>query len=89
MRNTNTDLKNHLFSVLEGLMDKEEPMELERAKVVAEVAQTMINATKSEIEFMELKADLMKAGAKTGSGINPNMLDSPFLEPKKSEDYFD
>lgn len=37
-RNKIEDLRNHLFAALEGLADKEEPMELDRAKTIADVA---------------------------------------------------
>lgn len=51
MKNGIEDLRNHLFATLEALQDKDEPMDLDRAKTVAEVAQTLINAAKVEVEF--------------------------------------
>ena len=50
MKNTMSDLRNHLFETLEGLKDKEQPLELERAKAVCEVAQTIINSAKVEVD---------------------------------------
>lgn len=52
MKNKIDDLRNHLFATLEALQDKDEPMELERAKTIAEVAQTIINSAKVEVQFM-------------------------------------
>ena len=64
MKNKIEDLRNHLFATLEALQDKEKPMELERAKAIANVAQTIINSAKVEVEFLAV------AGGK-GSGFIP------------------
>lgn len=54
MKNKLTDLRNHLFATLEGLLDNEAPMDLDRAKAVAEVSQVLINSAKVEVEFMRV-----------------------------------
>lgn len=54
MKNKMTDLRNHLFEVLEALKDRDQPMEIERAKIISDVAQTLINSAKVELQFMEL-----------------------------------
>lgn len=54
MKNRMTDLRNHLFETLEALNDRDQPMEVERAKVISDVAQTLINSAKVELQFMEL-----------------------------------
>jgi len=89
MKNTNTDLKNHLFALLEGLMDKEDPIDLDRAKVVVDTVQTVVNASKLDLDYARLKVDYIKSVSKSE---NPHLLANdavniPFLEPK--EDYFD
>jgi hypothetical protein len=48
-----SDLRNHLFSTLEALQDPDKPMDIERARAVSEVAQTIINTAKVEIDFMK------------------------------------
>lgn len=53
MRNKAEDLRNHLFEVLEGLKDKENPMEVDRARAVADVAHAIINSAKVELAFMK------------------------------------
>jgi hypothetical protein len=53
MKNKMTDLRNHLFETLEALKDKDQPMEIERAKAVSHVAQVLINSAKVEIQFLE------------------------------------
>lgn len=63
MKNKIEDLRNHLFVAIEGLLDPDKPMEIDRAKAVAEVAQVMINSAKVEV-------DMVKAlGARNGSGF--------------------
>ena len=52
-KNTLADLRNHLFETLEALKDKDEPMAIDRAKAVSEVAQTIINTAKVEIQYLE------------------------------------
>ncbi len=54
MSRTINDLREHLFATLEGLRDKSAPMEIDRAKAVAEVAQTIINSAKVEVDHMRV-----------------------------------
>jgi hypothetical protein len=54
MRNKIEDLRNHLFETIEALKDKDHPMDLERAKTISAVAQTIINSAKVECDFMQI-----------------------------------
>lgn len=54
MKNKLEDLRNHLFAALEGLQDKKNPMELDRAKAIAEVAQVVVNTAKAEVDFYKV-----------------------------------
>jgi hypothetical protein len=62
---TIADLRKHLFAALDGLADKDRPMDIERAKAISAVAQTVINSARVEIEHMKL------AGG-AGSGFIPD-----------------
>lgn len=53
MKNKMVDLRNHLFATIEALQDKDEPMDLARAKAIADVSQTLINSVKVEIDFIK------------------------------------
>lgn len=53
-RNKISDLRNHLFAALEGLADTEKPMDLERAKTISDVAQTIINSAKVEVDLLKV-----------------------------------
>lgn len=68
MKNKIEDLRNHLFSALEGLADEEKPMDIARAKAIADVAQTIINSAKVEVDFINA------TGLKNGTGFIPQAL---------------
>lgn len=65
MKNKIEDLRNHLFATLEALQDKENPMDIERAKAISKVADTIIDSARVECKFMEV------TGATQGSGFIP------------------
>jgi hypothetical protein len=46
-------LRDHLFETLEALKDPDNPMELDRAKAISEVAQTIINAARVEVDLVK------------------------------------
>lgn len=64
------DLRNHLFETLEALRDKEEPMDLDRAKTIAGVAQVIVDSAKAENDFMKISGT-------RGSGFIPAELPAP------------
>lgn len=66
MKNKIEDLRNHLFVAIEGLLDTDNPMDVNRAKAVADVAQVLINSAKVEVDFLKV------TGQETGSGFIPN-----------------
>lgn len=62
MKNKIEDLRNHLFATLEDLRDKEQPLDIERAKAIATVAQVIVDSAKAENAFLEITGS-------TGSGF--------------------
>lgn len=52
MKNKLEDLRNHLFAALEGLADEKQPLEIERARAISDVAQTIINSAKLELDMV-------------------------------------
>ena len=79
MKNKIEDLRNHLFVAIEALLDEENPMDIDRAKAVADVAQVMINSAKVEVEFMKVTGG-------TGSGFIENAGRRPELKVVGRED---
>lgn len=65
MKNKIEDLRNHLFAALEGLADKDNPMELDRAKAIADVGRVIVDSAKAEVDFLKV------AGARQGTGFVP------------------
>lgn len=53
-KNKIDDLRNHLFETLEALKDKDEPMDLDRARAVAEVAKVIVESAKVEVSFLKV-----------------------------------
>lgn len=58
-------LRTHLFETLQGLRDEKNPMDIERARAVSDVAQTIVNSVKVEIDYMK------QTGESSGSGFIP------------------
>lgn len=49
-----TSLRATLFQTLRDLGNKDKPMEIDRAKAINEVAQTIINSAKVEVDAMRV-----------------------------------
>lgn len=64
MNNIN-DLRSELFATLKALRDPEKPMDIDRAKAVAEVAGKIIDTAKVEVAFLEV------TGAADSTGFIP------------------
>ena len=67
-------LREHLFATLAALRDPEQPMDIERAKAVSDVAQTIINTAKVEVDFMR----------QTGQNTTPRFLLSAGQTPTET-----
>ena len=79
MKNKIDDLRNHLFATIEALRDPQSPMDIARAKAIANAAQVIVNSAKVENDFIRL------TGGK-GSGFVPDeppALPEPGAQPRK------
>jgi len=61
-RNKVSDLRDHLFETLEALKDPENPMDLERARTISDVAQVIINSAKVEVDLVKAISASAPAG---------------------------
>jgi hypothetical protein len=61
-KNKIEDLRNHLFETLEALKDDEKPMDLARAKAIADVARVIVESAKVEVEFLKATDALSSTG---------------------------
>ncbi|MFC4822243.1 hypothetical protein [Dokdonella ginsengisoli] len=62
MKNKMLDLRNHLFATIEAVLDLDEPMDIDRARVVAELAQVAINSAKVEVEYLRVTMGVKGTG---------------------------
>lgn len=72
MKNKIEDLRNHLFATLEDLRDAEKPMDIDRAKAIADVAQVIVNSAKVENDHIKLTGSI-------GSGFIERVDSAPKL----------
>ncbi len=61
-RNKIDDLRNHLFETLEALKDEEKPMDLARARAVADVSRVIVDSAKVEVDFLKVTGGLRSTG---------------------------
>lgn len=64
-RNKINDLRDHLFETLEALKDPEKPMDIDRAKAVADVARVIVESAKVEVDMLKV------TGERSGTGFIP------------------
>ncbi|WP_342705197.1 hypothetical protein OHZ10_29405 [Burkholderia arboris] len=67
---TITDIREHLMQTLAALRDRENPMDVDRARAVAQVAGVLVDSAKVEVDYI-------KATGATG--------DSLFISPLNSD----
>lgn len=65
-KNKIDDLRDHLFETLEALRDDEKPMDLDRARAVADVARVIVESAKVEVEMLKV------TGGVNGTGFIPD-----------------
>lgn len=70
-KNKINDLRDHLFETLEALRDKDEPMDIARAKAVADVAKVIVESAKVEVDFLKATGGLPASGFIPEEAIQP------------------
>jgi hypothetical protein len=58
MNNDIAALRGHLFNTLTALQDKQNPMDIDRAKAVCEVSSVIIDSAKAEIDFARVNGSV-------------------------------
>lgn len=51
---TITNLRQHLMDTLASLRDRENPMEVDRARAVAQVASVLVESAKVEVDYIKV-----------------------------------
>ena len=70
MKNKIGDLRDHLFATIESLRDKDDPMPVDRARAIAELAAIAIESAKVEVAMLRV-LDEMGAQALSTTGFIP------------------
>jgi hypothetical protein len=63
-KNKIEDLRDHLFETIERLKDDEKPMEIDRARAIADVARVIVESAKQEVAFLNAVG-----GSSSGTGF--------------------
>jgi hypothetical protein len=61
-KNKINDLRDHLFATLESLRDETAPMDLDRARAVADVARAVIESAKVEVDMLKVTGGISATG---------------------------
>lgn len=64
-------LRTHLFDTLTALKDKTAPMDLDRARAIADVARVLVDSAKVEVDFLKV------TGAIESTGFLPDADEQP------------
>ncbi|AGW94642.1 hypothetical protein N234_31830 [Ralstonia pickettii DTP0602] len=70
MSNNITTVRQHLLDTLADLRNRDNPMEVERARAVADVARVLVDSAKVEVDYLKV----------TNQG-NSDFLDGEQAEP--------
>jgi hypothetical protein len=69
------ELREHLMATLASLRDRESPMDVDRARAVAQVAGVLVETAKVEVEF--IKATNGDSSSFIGQGQGQGLSDCP------------
>lgn len=85
MKNKIEDLRNHLFATLEALQDKDDPMDIERARTIAQVGSVIVNSAKVEVDFLKTTGAIGGSGFIPDAPRNPAALPGSNTNPRRPE----
>lgn len=71
MKNKIEDLRNHLFETLESLKDPDKPMELDRARAIADVGRVLIESAKAEVSYLQVTNQTRGSGFIPDAEVGP------------------
>lgn len=71
------DLRNHLFETLEALKDDDKPMDLDRARAIADVARVIVDSAKVEVDFLKVTGAVRSTGFLPDGDVVPPRAQLP------------
>ena len=81
MKNKMDDLRNHLFETLEALKDEEKPMDLDRARAIADVSRVIVDSAKVEVNFLNVTGALRSTDFLEDNTERPALTDAAKKRP--------
>lgn len=72
VKNKLSDVRDHLFAVIEGLQDEKDPMDINRANAIVNAADKIIDVAKVEVSYLKLQID---AKNKSNTELSNKFLD--------------
>lgn len=78
---TIADLRSMRVDTLEALKNKEEPLEIERALAIKDVAQVIVNSAKVEVDHMRIAGGLGSGFLAPPSQTRPPLIGEQVTEP--------
>ncbi len=72
VKNKLSDVRDHLFAVIEGLQDENDPMDINRANAIVNAADKIIDVAKVEVSYLKLQID---AKNKSNTELSNKFLD--------------
>lgn len=73
-KNQIEDLRNHLFETLEALRNEDKPMDLARAREIANVAKVVVATAVVEVNFLKVTGDVQATDFFPAGGDAPRQL---------------
>ena len=71
---TITDMREHLMQTLASLRDRENPMDVDRARAVAQVASVLVDSAKVEVDYIKATGSTSDSLFISPLSANPDRL---------------
>jgi len=78
------DLRAHLFDTLKALKDKDKPMDLDRARAVADVARVIVDSAKVEVDFLKVTGAIRSTNFLPDAGDDETAPEARRLPARKT-----
>ena len=77
-----SELREHLLGTLSSLRDRENPMEPDRARAIAQVAGVLVDTAKVEVEYLKVtgqdRNDFLEQPPQVDGEVRPGLAHTPF-----------
>ncbi|MEN7529283.1 hypothetical protein [Cupriavidus sp. DL-D2] len=74
-------VRQHLLDTLSDLRNREQPMEIDRARAVADVARVLVDSAKVEVDYLKATGQANVDFLEQGSAASPGTAPAPAPAP--------